>query len=61
MFAYVGIAVVLFLISDSIIALNKSQYAFQLSGVLILSTYWLSISLLANSTTVIEGDMTLEA
>ncbi|MEL6863004.1 MAG: lysoplasmalogenase [Bacteroidota bacterium] len=49
-FMLVGMAVLLFIFSDSIIAINKFRFPFALSGVLILATYWCSIALLANST-----------
>ena len=49
-FKLIAIAVILFLISDSILAFNKFKMHFDYSGILILTTYWLSISLLANST-----------
>lgn len=46
----IAIGVVLFLLSDSILALNKFVVPFQLSGFMILTTYWLAVSLLANAT-----------
>lgn len=49
-FLVVSIAVVLFLVSDAVLAFDKFFKPFNLSGVLILSTYWISIVLLANST-----------
>ena len=49
-FNFVGLASVLFLISDSIIALNRFYIKFKYSGILILMFYWLSISLLSYST-----------
>ena len=48
-FRYVGWAVGLFLFSDAVLALNKFYIPFAYSGVLILSTYWLAISLIALS------------
>jgi len=48
-FRYVGWAVVLFLFSDAVLALNKFYIPFAYSGVLILSTYWLAICLIALS------------
>lgn len=53
-FKLIAIAVILFLISDSIIALDKFKMSFEASGLLVLATYWISISLLANSTNAIE-------
>lgn len=49
-FLMIAIAVLLFLFSDALIALEKFKMDFASSGILILSTYWLSILLLANST-----------
>ena len=48
---FLGLAVSLFLFSDSLIAINKFSYNFSFSGVLILSSYWLSIYLIADSAT----------
>ena len=42
------IAALLFVLSDSMIAVNKFLVPFDLSGLFILSTYWLSIILIAN-------------
>lgn len=53
-FKLVAFAVILFPISDSVIALSKFKMQFELSGPVILTTYWLSIALLANSTVAIE-------
>ncbi len=44
-----AIAAVLFVFSDTMIAVNKFVQPFDLSSVLILSTYWLSISIIANA------------
>ena len=44
-----AIAALAFLFSDSIIAINKFKLPFELSGITILSSYWLSISLIAYS------------
>jgi len=49
-FTMIAIAVVLFLISDSVLAWSKFKSSFQLSGVLVLATYWSSIFLIAVST-----------
>lgn len=49
-FFAIAIAVVLFLVSDAVLAFDKFKEPFEISGILILSTYWASISLLANST-----------
>ena len=47
----IGWAVSLFLLSDGLLALNKFYIPFENSGTLILGTYWMAISLLANCTT----------
>ena len=44
-----AIAAVLFVFSDTMIAVNKFVQPFDLSSVLILSTYWLSIAIIANA------------
>ena len=49
-YALIALAVILFMFSDSMIAVNKFKFPFTLSGPLILSTYWLSIALIANAT-----------
>ena len=49
-FNFVGWASVFFLISDSIIALNRFYIEFKYSKILILTFYWFSISLLSYST-----------
>ena len=43
-------AVSLFLLSDGLLALNKFYIPFVFSGIIILSTYWLAIFLLAETT-----------
>lgn len=48
-FRYTGWAVSFFLFSDALIAINKFYTPLAFSGILILSTYWLAISLLALS------------
>lgn len=45
----IAIGVVLFLLSDSILALNKFIVPLAWSGVLVLSTYWAAVALLANA------------
>ena len=50
-FNRVGLAVSLFLFSDALIALNKFYAPISFSGVIILSTYWMAIFLLAKSAT----------
>jgi len=49
-YALIAIAVFLFMFSDMMIAVNKFKSPFPLSGVVILSTYWISIALIANAT-----------
>ena len=48
-YALIAVGVVLFMFSDSMIAVNKFKTPFALSGVVILSTYWLAITLIANA------------
>ena len=48
-YVLIGIAVLLFMFSDTMIAINKFKSPFEWSGLIILSTYWLSISLIANA------------
>lgn len=48
-FAFIAIGVLLFMFSDSMIAVNKFKTPFELSGLVILSTYWLAITLIANA------------
>ncbi|WP_431174231.1 lysoplasmalogenase [Flagellimonas flava] len=49
-YTLIAIAVFLFMFSDTMIAVNKFKSPFPLSGVVILSTYWMSIALIANAT-----------
>ncbi|MCL6267363.1 lysoplasmalogenase [Flagellimonas myxillae] len=49
-YALIAIAVMLFMFSDTMIAVNKFKAPFKWSGLVILSTYWLSIALIANGT-----------
>ena len=55
-FKLIGIAVLLFLFSDSMIAFSKFKVSFSWSGLLVLATYWLSISLLANASVLIDEE-----
>lgn len=48
-FLMIGIGALLFLVSDSIIALNKFKEPFKASTMLILSTYWLSLGMITNA------------
>lgn len=49
-YAWIAVAVMLFMLSDTMIALVKFKAPFAYSSFLILGTYWLSIGLLANAT-----------
>lgn len=49
-YQYIAMGVILFLISDSLIALNKFKMPFELSSLMVLSTYWMAIFLLASAT-----------
>lgn len=61
-FLSVVIAVTLFLVSDAMIAIEKFKSPFLFSGALILLTYWLSITLLANSACILkQGDYLLDS
>ncbi|MBT8189652.1 MAG: lysoplasmalogenase, partial [Bacteroidia bacterium] len=44
---YIAMGSVFFLISDSILAFNKFATPFELARILTLSTYWLSVGLIA--------------
>ena len=46
------VAGILFMLSDTIIAINKFLHPFSFSQVVILTTYWVSISLIANAFTI---------
>ncbi|WP_432264968.1 lysoplasmalogenase family protein [Croceitalea rosinachiae] len=41
--------VVLFMFSDTMIAVNKFKFPLECSGLIILSIYWLAITLIANA------------
>lgn len=49
-------AVILFMISDGVIAINKFVFPFELSSAVVLPTYWLSISLLSYSTILLNNE-----
>ncbi len=53
-FALIASGALFFMFSDSMIAVNKFKMAFKFSGVVILSTYWLAIVLIANSVHTLE-------
>jgi len=48
-FLWIAIAVLLFMFSDTMIAITKFKTDFDYSSIVILSTYWLSIGLIANA------------
>ncbi|WP_420603693.1 lysoplasmalogenase [Flagellimonas sp.] len=51
----IALAVLLFMFSDTMIAINKFKSPFNLSGLVILSTYWMSIALISNASYLILG------
>ena len=59
-YALIAIAVLLFMFSDMMIAVNKFKNPFHLSGIVILSTYWMSIGLIANATYIKLKEGSLE-
>ena len=52
----IAVGVLLFLLSDSILALNKFVVPFDWSGVVVLSTYWAAVALLANAVVAISNE-----
>lgn len=48
-FGWIAMAVLLFMLSDTLIAIAKFKAPFAYSSLLILGTYWLSIGLIANA------------
>lgn len=46
---FIALGVLLFMFSDSMIAVNKFKLSFEYAGLVILSTYWLAIALIANA------------
>ncbi|NAY91817.1 lysoplasmalogenase [Muricauda sp. JGD-17] len=48
-YARIGIAVLLFMFSDTLIAIDKFKVPFRWSGPVILGTYWVSIGLITNA------------
>lgn len=48
-YGFIALGVILFMFSDCMIAVNKFKTPFELSGLVILSTYWLAIALIANA------------
>lgn len=51
-YALIALGALLFMFSDALIAINKFKNPFELSGMLILSTYWLAITLIANGSSM---------
>lgn len=56
-FLSIAIATILFMISDSMIAINSFKAPFELSKLLILVTYWVSITVLAHSVGKMEREI----
>lgn len=59
-YSWIALAVLLFMLSDTMIAIAKFKSTFVYSNILILGTYWLSIGLLANATyrIILDGKTT---
>lgn len=58
-YLWIAMAVLLFMLSDTLLAINKFKAPFPYASLLILGTYWLSIGLLANATfKIILGNKT---
>ncbi|MEZ4809714.1 MAG: lysoplasmalogenase [Allomuricauda sp.] len=55
-YAMIALAVLLFMFSDTMIAIDKFKSPFHWSGPIILGTYWLSIALIAHATFQIVSD-----
>ncbi|MET1258673.1 lysoplasmalogenase [Flagellimonas sp. DF-77] len=53
-YALITLGTVLFLFSDSMIAVDRFKAPFELSGMVILATYWLAIALIANAALLIS-------
>jgi uncharacterized membrane protein YhhN len=51
-YGFIALGVILFMLSDSMIAIDRFKSPFELSGVVILSTYWLAITLIANGSSM---------
>jgi uncharacterized membrane protein YhhN len=45
----ITVGALLFVFSDSVICINKFLFPFELSGLVILSSYWLAIAMIANA------------
>lgn len=56
--AWMAMGVLFFMFSDTLLAIAKFKTPFYLSGALILATYWMSISFIANATRgiILSGD-----
>lgn len=53
-FGLIAFGTVLFLFSDSMIAVDRFKAPFEFSGMVILATYWLAIALIANAALLIS-------
>lgn len=60
-YVWIAVAVLLFMFSDTLLAINKFKAPFACASLLILGTYWLSIALIANATFKIVLDSKTEA
>ncbi len=56
--AWMAMGVLFFMFSDTLLAIAKFKTPFYLSGALILATYWMSVSFIANATRgiILSGD-----
>lgn len=52
----IAVAVILFMISDSVIAINKFLFPFAASSAVVLPSYWLSIGMLAYSAILLKKE-----
>jgi uncharacterized membrane protein YhhN len=48
-YLWMALAVLFFMLSDTMLAINKFKAPFDYASVLILGTYWLSVGLIANA------------
>ncbi len=56
-FQLVAVGVILFVLSDSILAYNKFVDVIPHSGVFVLSTYWAAVGMISYSTTIVDEDV----
>ena len=59
-FSLIAMGAILFMFSDAMIAIDKFKMPFEYSGVVILSTYWLAITLIANAGVIISNKASKE-